>query len=324
VRADRGAVVLLLSVLAACGPGGVTPGGTPAPAGSSAPDAGPVAAAGHEAERLLGLVTPPSNAMALPSAPAGLATPEMAPSVTSLVDEARFWQLDMPYPQAGEWLARQHPVGVVPAGSASTQDHGQVVIDSREYDAPAGPTWDSAQLQLTVAADGDTRSFLRADGLVVWLDPDPVRDDAVGKRMRLTVTESCPATDTDTVGVDNPGQSDLDAALLPTGTPTGGLLCEYGGLNGMPWILRVHRILDTSVATQLATATRQVRLAHPVGARRNCPGGDARADLLILSFPGRPDVDLWLNPSGCPAIANGHLRADAGPAVAAFAKAARP
>jgi hypothetical protein len=244
--------------------------------------------------------------------------------VGSLIDQARFWRLDMPYAQARDWLARQHPPGVVTGSGATTQDHGAVVLDSRQYDAPPGPTWESAQLQLAVTADGETKSFLRADGLVVWLDPDPVRDGMVGKRIRLTSTQSCPSNDTDTVGVDNSGQTDLDAALIPTGSPTGGLLCVYGGLNGKPWNLREHRVLDASAARRLATATRQVRLAHTVGARTNCPGDDAPADLLVLSFPGHPDVDLWLNPSGCPNIANGHIRADAGPTVEAFAKAARP
>jgi hypothetical protein len=65
-------------------------------------------------------------------------------------------------------------------------------------------------------------------------------------------------------------------------------------------------------------------LAHVVGGVTSCGFDDARADLLVLSFPGRADVDLWLNSRGCSVLANGQIRADAGTFVAALDEVAKP
>jgi hypothetical protein len=36
---------------------------------------------------------------------------------------------------------------------------------------------------------------------------------------------------------------------------------------------------------------------------------DGSAAVIVLAYPGRPDVDLWATTSGCTTIANGHISA---------------
>jgi hypothetical protein len=197
-----------------------------------------------------------------------------------------------------------------------------VVVNSRQFDAPAGPKWNSSQLQLAVTADGADHSFLRADGLVVWLNTDPVRDDRAGNRVHVNAGDPCPATSEGVVGVTNPGQDDLDSTMVPAGTPTGGLLCRFAGLNDKtPLALSAHRVLDAADAIRLADAARRVPLAHVIEGVHSCPMDDARAVLLVLSFPGRPDTDLWVTTSGCTWVANGHIGGAAGDFVSALNQA---
>lgn len=278
----------------------------------------------READRLVALVTPPSGADRVSRAPVDLSGPAMRPAVDSLTDRARFWHLDMPFSQARVWLAGQRPGGLAVSASPSTSQWGRVTVDGRAYDAPGGPEWNWDQLQLAVAPDGDRASFLRADGLVVWLDHDPDRDTDAGVRLRVAVTDGCPATDQGVVGVENPDQGDLDAALVPAGAPTSGLLCRFTGLNGDRWALAAHTTLSGDAAARLASAARQVDLAHVDGGHHGCPMDDGSAALIVLSFPGRPDTDLWLTTNGCRNVANGHIRADAGAFDLGVASPVRP
>jgi hypothetical protein len=320
----RAASVALLGslVLSGCGSSDpVTGAGDPA---TSAPTDNR-AAAEQEEVRLLELVTPPAGASPVRTAPPGLGEPATKPAVGSLVDEARYWRLDMSFAQASDWLALQRPGGLKPSGRATASSHGEVVLNSGQYDAPAGPSWNSSQLQLAVTGDGEEHSFLRADGMVVWLSVDPVRDERAGRRVHLSAGDPCPTTSKGVVGVTNPGQDDLDSALVPAGTPTGGLLCRFAGLNGRtPLGLAAEKALDAADAIRLADAARRVPLAHVIEGAHSCPMDDARAVLLVLSSPGRPDTDLWVTTSGCTWIANGHISGGAGDFVTAVDRVSSP
>jgi hypothetical protein len=317
----RGTVALIASLaLAGCGGSGADLG-TAAPSLSAAPQTGR-AAAEREAARLLALVTPPPDAAPISEAPSGLTEPATKPNVDSLVDQARVWRLAMSFDEASAWISVQRPGGMTSSGNATASDHGTLVLNSRQFDAPAGPSWDSSQLQLAVAADGPDRSFLRADGLVVWVTADPVRDERDGKRVHVSAGRPCPASDRDVIGVTNAGQPDLDAALVPEGAPTGGLVCRYVGLNGKRWTLQADQKLTAATAARIADAARRVRLAHAIGGAHGCPADDASATLIVLSYAGR-DVNLWLKRAGCAWIANGHISAAAGDFDAALPKATR-
>jgi hypothetical protein len=131
--------------------------------------------------------------------------------------------------------------------------------------------------------------------------------------MRVTTTAGCPPKDRGVVGVTNSG-ADLDQRLLPTGDPSGGLICEYGARSGMPGN-RLTRSVRLSAADAVRVAKRVggLRLAHEDNEIENCPAGFELNDLVALSYPGRPDVDLWVSPSGCATVSNGHILVEGGP-----------
>jgi hypothetical protein len=243
------------------------------------------------------------------------------PGVQSLVDDSRSWQLAMPFRAAAAWLARHRPAGLPQEGSAGTAagpppnpPPGQPAFPSPGmagygYSGPSSPAWASAELDVEVAPAGRHDSVMRADGLVVWLDPVPVPDTAVGKRLRVLVSGSCPSTDASVVGVTNPG-ADLVHSLVPTARPSAGLRCRYYGMNGHPFKLASQQRLSAGQARRLAESMARIPLSHTIGGIVNCPFDDGSAEVIALSYPGgRPDVDLWVYLNGCGGISNGYIMA---------------
>lgn len=46
---------------------------------------------------------------------------------------------------------------------------------------------------------------------------------------------------------------------------------------------------------------------HTDGGSYGCPAAFGTAVVVALSYPGRPDVDLWSETSGCRSVSNGHI-----------------
>ena len=224
------------------------------------------------------------------------------PSVESLVDRSLSWRLRMPVSQAIAWLQAHHPRGLAQDGSFGP-GWGEAIGYS--YAGHSSRAWESADLEVEVTQAGGA-SVLRADAVVVWLDPAPVPDNGSGPRVHLNVTASCPASDKSTGGVTNKG-SELRRRLLPAGAPTAGLECRYYGMNGHPWQLRAQTRLTAAAASRLANSIQRVSLSHPVGGITSCPMDDGSAEIIALSYAGRPTVDLWVTLNGCRSIANGFI-----------------
>jgi hypothetical protein len=176
------------------------------------------------------------------------------------------------------------------------------------YAGAVNLAWQSAELDIEVAPAGPDSSFMRADGLVTWLDPVPVRDTAVGRRLRVLVSQGCPASDGNVVGVTNPG-AHLGIALVPPGLPSSGLRCRYDGMNGHPFQLAQQQLLSAAQARAIALSMARTPLSHTIGGTVICPMDDASAELIVLAYPGRPDVDLWAYLSGCGGVSNGFISA---------------
>jgi hypothetical protein len=138
------------------------------------------------------------------------------------------------------------------------------------------------------------------------------------EHLRLTVAGGCSARDSGDTGVTNSG-ADLATSLLPAGTPTAGLICRYAGLNGHQFLLTSSQELDAADAAKLAAAVGHVQTGQPGGAPMNCPMADGSASVLALTYPGRPDVDLWWATTGCQTVSNGQLSANLGGALVGFA-----
>jgi hypothetical protein len=184
------------------------------------------------------------------------------------------------------------------------------------FEADGADAWQSAQLQIGIAPDGAAGSVIRADGTLIWLDPRPRGDSLPGPRLRVTVADGCPATVKAAVGVTNPDQPDLDAALLPPGSPTAGVVCDYAGFSHR---LTGRRVLDATAAERLAATARGLPLGHSSGGPRHCPIDSDTVAVIVFSYPGRADVDLWLRPTGCATAGNGHIMTSAPQLADAYA-----
>jgi hypothetical protein len=295
-----------------------TPGDLSLPASPRGPDAAATAAAQSEADRLIGLVYPPSGSTVLTQAPADLIGPAEQPRVSNLVLADRVWSIPLSFADAQNWALAANPGGYTSDNTdfGSSSGPGTHLRLWRVYEAPQDARWFTDQLQLSISPDTTGLTYLRADAVVAAMDQQPIPDDAAGRRLRVTVAAPCPTEDADVVGVTNPGAADLDQVLVPAGSPTGGRLCTYGdreqmlqGNYELQYALTGDQTLDPAAAARWAAAAAAVSLAHPDNAVSNCPGSFGTAIVIALAYPGRPDVDLWQTNSGCAYVANGHIRA---------------
>lgn len=291
---------------------GGRPGSAPGPAAPGASRSAPTAAgnrqlARKQARQLITLVQVPGSAVRLRSVPRALRGPALGtPGVSSLIDQARSWRVAMPFAQTAAWLAAHRPHGLHSDGSASGSGPGTTMTGT-SYKGARSPAWQSAELEIGVAPAGHGTSVVRADGVVVWLDPRPVADTVPGRqRMRVTVAGGCPDSDARHAGVTNRG-ADLRRRLLPAGRPTAGLECRYYGLNGRLWQLRKATRLDAAAARREAGSMARLPLSHTDGGVMSCPADDGSAEVVVLSYPRRADVDLWIDLGGCASVSNGYI-----------------
>ena len=312
------------------------PAAVPAASTTASTAAGNRELAGHEAARLLSLTPVPDGAVRLASVPRSLPGPALGtPGVTSLIDQVRSWRLPMTLAQATAWLHAHTPRGLRDDGSTTGWGPHGVNMIGRGYAGPGGPAWQSAELDIALGPAGRRASVLRADGVVVWLDPVPVPDNEPGPRIRVTVTGNCPASDVGFAGVSNPTVADPTVAdhgvadhgvadhgvadhgvadhgadlahrLLPGAAPTAGLACRYAGLGGGYRLWSATR-LDAAAARQVAAPLARLPLGHVDGGMTSCPADDGSAEVVALSYLGRADVDLWISLSGCGGVSNGHI-----------------
>jgi hypothetical protein len=259
----------------------------------------------------MSLVKLPHGAGRMAKAPSSVAWGPLVgkPSDTSVVDEAAFWRVPMAYAFLTSWVPAHPPAGLVLTSSA---DGGEGL----GYSAPASARWQSAQLDLTLGLLTRSTSVLRADAVIIWLDPRPLPDDQPGQRARVLVDGHCPGSVAGYVGAKNPGGPFGDR-LLPPGLPTAALMCSYHGYygNGRPWPLgalarTVH--LSALAAVRVAKAVDALPLSHTDGGVSLGCSGPSEYVVLAFSYPQRPDIDLWAELGDCPDIANGYISAAAG------------
>ncbi len=258
---------------------------------------------------LLSKVPLPRAAARLKKAPSSLSGPAMGtPDVGTLIDTARSWRVAMPFTKMAAWLTKHRPRGLPQVGSTTMTDKGQIVMVGYAYEGRSSKAWQSSELDIGVAPDGTKASVMRADGVVVYLDPRPLPDNATGPRLRVTLAGGCPRSDNGIVGVKNRGPG-LRRALLPSGKPTAGLVCRYNGLNGKAFQLRKATKLDAAQARRLARSMARLPLSHTDGGLTDCPFDDESAEVVALAYPHRSDVDLWVKLNGCTYVGNGFILA---------------
>ena len=300
----RGIVVIALSLASAvgCASSNASRPATPPHAGTSNK-----AQAQREADLLVTRISLPPGSVATTTQPPRLTGPAMGkPGVSQLFDTVRYYRIPMSLSQAHDWFVSNPQPGFTPSGSESGTDAG-VSNFGWQYDPPEHFPWGTATLQIGVSAEGSTSTGIRVDGLAQWIDPTPVRDVPRGPTLRVTIAGGCPATDRGGTDISNANAPDLDHQLLPSAAPTAALECTYFGLNGKTFALSSSRKLNRR---QAAVAAEHIR-ALPLGSRglgaHSCPNDDGRTAIVVFSYVGRADVDIWEHTSGCRSIDNGHI-----------------
>ncbi|HEY0167932.1 MAG TPA: hypothetical protein VGB75_12900 [Jatrophihabitans sp.] len=263
-----------------------------------------------DARLLLALAKVPPGSVELALAPAALSAPALGSTVSDQnVDLATYWRVPLSFPAAEAYLKQHPPAGLREFGSSSG---GSLAAKSHGWGWSGGGSGSpDGQLHIGLASVGDgsaasAASYLRVDAFTHWVDPRPIRDKAAGARMRIEAGDRCPAKKQGMVGVRNDGR-DLDHALAPADEPSAGLLCAYGGLNDTPPLaLSLERVLAAADAARVAEAAHRVTLSH-YDAMRSCAMHDGSVTVLVLQYPNRPAVNLWLPSASCHGTSNGHI-----------------
>jgi hypothetical protein len=276
-----------------------------AEAGNAA--AGNKAKAADQANRLLGLARVPTGAESRTLGTQALGGPAMgAPEDKSLIDKTRFWYVDEPMSRVAAFLNDLHPHGLTSSGSSTGNKDGDVTNEGFAWSEANRPYAVDLELEIGVVPHG-SGSYIRADGVDEWLDPRPTPDTTRGHRLRLIVTDGCPAHDRQAQSVTNSG-ADLHKRLLPSGAPTAAIICVFGGSNAnRVGGLTSSATLSAKDAMTLAARISKVRVSHIDGGVTSCPADDGSAAAIAFSYPGRADVDEWFWTNGCQTIRNGFI-----------------
>lgn len=267
------------------------------------------AKAESDARRLLALAEAPPGSVQLATAPAALTGPALGSTLASTnVNLARYWRVPLSLPALEAYLKRHPPAGLSQWGSRGRSSGGPHT--TLGYGWSGGGSSSNGELHIGLASIGDASaagkaSYLRVDALTSWLDPRPIPDKAVGPRMRIEAGARCPAENKGMIGVRNEGE-DLDLSLAPADKPSAGLLCSYAGLNGKAFALTLERVLSAAEASRVAEAAHRVALSH-YDAPGSCGMSDSAETVLVLEYPNRPAVNLWLPSASCLGTSNGHI-----------------
>jgi hypothetical protein len=257
----------------------------------------------REARLLLAEVpVPPGSTQRSERPPAALEAPIMgAPATAHLVDQWRLWTVPMPMARTLRWLSKHPPAGLSWTASSSGSGPGGPSA-GYSWSAPDQRAYRQAEAEAGVTPDGADLSILRTDGVDIWVSATPATEARSGPRLRVTAANGCPAQLGSATDVSNPDPQ-LRGRLVPSGQPTGGILCRYQRT------LIASIPLDLAQARRLAAAAAAIQLGSSGTEMTSCPAGFFFYIIIALRYPGRPDADLWYYPSGCQYVDNGYVSA---------------
>ncbi|MGN6472948.1 MAG: hypothetical protein ACTHK4_04755 [Mycobacteriales bacterium] len=225
----------------------------------------------------------------------------------------------MSFQQAAAWFKKHPPKGHLKSEGSSAGSGPGYQESGISYRGGTSPAWQSAELGVNVSSGDSGYSYVRLDGMVVWLDPQPLRDSSFGSRIHFSAVDGCPRHDRGTPDVRNSG-SDLSTAMLPTEPPLRALLCVYGVRNARPFDLTAYRNLGARAAGRVASLIRRISLSHVDGGRSSCPAAFAYTGYGAFDYRDRSSVDLRVDLSGCPMMTNGTIQTAAASAVGLFTR----
>ena len=280
----------------------------------SAPEDPHYAQAVAEAQRLLAAAPVPPGAVAFVPASSGTGPP---PFNDHVIDDMHEWTVAVSLEDAYAWVEAHPPAGLTAASSGRGEGPSGVIGESQSWSAPDTDAYITARLALSVDAAGPDRSLVRAEGSATWLTTAPAPDTTTGPRIHITAAQGCPTSIKDVADVANPPR-DVATRLLPRESPSGALICRYSrgrpDLSGLIGLVGQgppagRTTLGVGDAAQLARAIDRIRLGWAGPSIANCPNDQALTDVLVFTYQGRPDIDLWYHAGGCQFLDNGFIEA---------------
>src|SRR5579864_4909833 len=133
-----------------------------------------------------------------------------------------------------------------------------------------------------------------------------------------SLSPACPHSVANYKDIANQASDDLKMQVVPSTEPTAGLICRYQSpVPGFtpPLKFTPKTTLGPNRARKLALDLRVLKVGFDGGGfgQTECLNFFAQAhvtEIIVLSYPDRPDVDLWLYGIGCgDVVANGFVRA---------------
>lgn len=123
-------------------------------------------------------------------------------------------------------------------------------------------------------------------------------------KLRVDVASGCPAS----LGAYQDVVNTFPGPPLVPPNPTAGIICRYGPPPNTTTTARLQRRtrLGRVEAGTLSTVVRRLSLAPPAGIS-SCPADFGITALIGFSYPGRADVGLWYQASGCQTLDNGRI-----------------
>jgi hypothetical protein len=123
-------------------------------------------------------------------------------------------------------------------------------------------------------------------------------------KLRVDVASGCPAS----LGAYKDVVNTFPGPPLVPPNPTAGIICRYGPATNTTATARLERRtqLGRVEAGTLSTVVRRLSLAPPTGIS-SCPADFGIVALIGFSYPGRADVGLWYQASGCQTLDNGRI-----------------
>ena len=234
--------------------------------------------------------------------------PEMPAGNNHFVDVARYWNVPMSLRETVKWLERHPPAGrrySVGSGGANYNSLGWHLLDD-ENQAYSDRT---IQYEIVTARGG--HSLMRVDGTTLWVSSTPTADSLGAPKLRVTIAGGCPLSLGSYKDISNPPSQDLKSQLVPSTEPTGELRCDYEGpAQGAAPHLKKQTALGENDARKIAKEMRTLKVGFSgpfVGSCLIIPAPIRVIEIVVLSYPGRPDVDLWFASSCRGYVANGFV-----------------
>ena len=266
-----------------------------------------------EASRMLELMKVPPHSIALSTAPTELLSgPAGQPSATNLVDKFRWWDVDLPWGAAVGWFQSHPPKGLELNVTGSGGGPGYRLWSQTFKNADTN-AYVFGEGEVSITGHGAHRSWVRTDGIAVWVSSAPIADKKTGQRLRVTMRGGCPRSLQGYVDISNPSKN-LATRMLPDATPVGGMICRYGPLH--PGIQNSNAsadlggvaLLPMKDSSALARAINHLILGTVGGIRHGCLALPFN-NVLVFKYRGRPDVDIWAPTSACIGLDNGYIYA---------------